>query len=169
MLGADLSSSESGGEDEADGEADPGEVDGEVVAPPLSVVAEVIKAAESDGPTKRQYDTSVRDQVRGYFMIKGDGSYERGGTFVCVFCKKRKYNWNTQFNVTIAKSHLVSQCEACPPEVEAWVRENHSSTNGYFNMKRKKARSGNSLKDPPAPIQDAAAGGGASSVASSQQ
>ena len=36
-------------------------------------------------------------------------------------------------------------------------------------MKRKKARSDTSLKDPPAPIQDAATGGGASSVASSQQ
>lgn len=100
-------------------------------------VLEVVTAVQNAGPTRRQYDTSVRDQVRSYFTIVGDGSYERGGVFVCTFCKKKKYKWNSPFNISVAKYHLVSQCEACPKDIEDWVKANQTNCAGYTKEKLK--------------------------------
>ena len=124
-------------------------------------VAESTSASATRTTTKRLYDTSVRDQVRTYYDIApGTGSYQLGATFICRFCKKKNFERTTQFNVTLAKQHLINTCDSVPPDVLTWVSENSSNSNGFYHTQRKKGKRA-------APGQQATGGGG--SVASSSQ
>lgn len=102
-------------------------------------VVEVVEKSKQR-PTKRHYDTSVRDQVRTYYTIDGPGSYETGGIFICSFCKKKKFEWNTSFNITLAKQHLFNGCSSVPKDIEEWVAENLNSVAGFTSNVRNKAR-----------------------------
>ena len=111
------------------------EVEAEEAAP--VVTEQQVETAVATRMTKRQYDHTVRDQVRSYYEIMNEGgSYDKGGDFRCTFCKKKTFKWNTVFNVTLAKTHLLSQCDSCPIDIDTWIRE--TASGHYYSYKKSK-------------------------------
>lgn len=92
----------------------------------------------SDGSGVRSFDSTTRDQVWSYFSIVNQGgSFAHGGIFLCNFCKKKRFNWNTGFNITIAKDHLRETCLAVSSEAKEWLVDLHNCKNSSKSKKMK--------------------------------
>ena len=157
-----------GGDDDQDstrsGDDDAAEVE---VVEVDEVLVDDTATADSGKPNKRAYDYSKRDQVRAYFSIVDKdegGSFDNGGTFLCVFCKRKKFMWTTKFNVSVARQHLVNACDSCPDDVQEWILESSS----ICQMKNVKKRRGATPVAGLPPVPPRQRTGSAMSVASTQ-